>query len=244
MLAALKSEFRKLLTVRSTYFITIFAIVLVGLIGGWGMVSDKNLQVYADPNFLNDRVANLLSLVTIFCGIVALLQFSHEYRYNTIMYTLTIVNRRSKILLAKIITLSVFAVVFVLLMVGLSLVALTIGLHIKDITLPAQHLHSGQLLWHSVFTGWGYAVWGLALVALVRNQMFAVVTYLILPMIVEPLLQLLLKDNANYLPYTAMGGVLGHAGKFTDVKAALIFLAWAGGAWIVAWVLFLRRDAN
>src|SRR5262249_33707722 len=151
--------------------------------------------VYLDPGFLSNAVGNLLSLVAIFCGIIAILQFSHEYRYNTIMYSLTSINRRSKFLISKIVTASAFAVVYVLLMIGLSLLTLWIGAHIQDRTLASQNLQFGQLLWQSLFTCWGYAMWGLALVALTRSQMFAIVAFLVIPMVVEPLLMLLLKSN-------------------------------------------------
>jgi ABC-type transport system involved in multi-copper enzyme maturation permease subunit len=217
---------------------------LVALIGGFGMAYKGNPSEFLSPIFLSNGAANLISLVSILCGIVGILIFSHEYRYNTIMYSLTITNSRSKFLIAKIVVLSVFAVTFVLCMTAFALLALKLGLAARDVTLVTQDLQIGQLLWHGLFTGWGYAMLGLALVALFHNQVFAFVAFLLMPMIVESLLSILLKENAIYLPYTALSAVLGHVEKMSDLKGALVFLAWLIGAWTVSWVLFLRRDAN
>jgi ABC-2 type transport system permease protein len=244
MLPALKSETRKLLTVRSTYFITLFSVLLVFLIGGFGMAYKQDVRSFASPGYLENNVASMLSLVTIFCGIVALVQFSHEYRYNTIMYTLTSSNSRHKILLAKIITLSLFAIGFTLLMGVLEIVATKIGVNATGHAMAAQSMPYGKLLWHGLFTGWGYAMLGLLLVALVRNQVFAVVTYLLIPMMIEPLLGQLLKENAKYLPYSAMNAVLVRHQELSDTRASLVFMAYLVVGWVIAWLLFLRRDAN
>ena len=91
---------------------------------------------------------------------------------------------------------------------------------------------------------------GLALAGLIRNQVGAIITLFVAPGTIESLLGLLLKKNQVYLPFTALRQVVSQsmdpslAGRITPVHAAYVFGAYLAGTWIVAWVLFLRRDAN
>src|ERR1700744_3733974 len=106
MIATLKAEFRKLLTVRSTYVITGLVLVLVIFVAfyveGWRLDS-AGLR---DPTQLAGDVTGAL-MITVFGAIVAILLMTHEYRYNTIMYTLTSSNSRSKVFISKFIVVSV-----------------------------------------------------------------------------------------------------------------------------------------
>lgn len=244
MLPVLKSEFRKLYSVRSTYVIVAFSVLLTAFIGGFAMVYKQSPSNFVNPHFLSDNVANMLSLITIFCGIVAVLLFSHEYRYNTIMYTLTSTNRRSKVLVAKIVAVSVFAVVFTALMAVVTVLAGRIGVAIAGHDLVAQSFHAGELAWKGLLTGWAYGMLGLIFVGIARNQVFAFVAFFLIPSMVEPLLGILLKDNVVYLPFMALGAVLSHNANLSSGSAALVVLGWLAAGWIAAWVLFLRRDAN
>jgi hypothetical protein len=86
----------------------------------------------------------------------------------------------------------------------------------------------------------------LALAVLLRSQIAAIVSLFAFP-IAEQVLTLLLKANSVYLPFTAQGAVLNGAPKGSSVtygSAAVIFMAYLAVAWIAAWVLFLKRDAN
>jgi len=244
MVEALRSEFRKLYTVRSSYVIFVIALALTALVGGFAMPMDVVKDQLAMPSFLADRVIIILSIVSLLVGVAAILQFSHEYRYNTITYALTSARSRTKLLLAKVVVLSVYAAVFTLVLGGFALVALLVGLDIQDKTLASQVLPWGELLWKGLFVAWGYAMIGLILVGLARNQVFGVATYLAMPMIVEPLLALALKDNAWYLPFMAMNAVTSNPEELSSGKGALVVLCYVVIGWAVSWALFLRRDAN
>jgi hypothetical protein len=113
-----------------------------------------------------------------------------------------------------------------------------------------QTLHYGQLFWTTVFTGWGYAMAGLLFVALLRSQVGAIVALFLVPSTVETLLGLLLKKNTVYLPFAALGQVTSptegppNVGHLSPGKGAMVFGAYLAIGWLVAWILFLRRDAN
>jgi ABC-type transport system involved in multi-copper enzyme maturation permease subunit len=250
MSPTLKAEFRKLLTVRSTYFITglltILTIFVAFYLEGWRL-SGTGLH---DPTQLAGDVTGALN-VTVFGAIVAILLVTHEYRYNTIMYTLTSANRRVKVLIAKFIVVSLYAIFLALLVGILSPVMAYLGVHAHGHMLAPQMLHYGDLAWRSLFYGWGYAMAGLLLALLTRNQIASIVSLFLIPDLVEQLVGvLILKHNSAYMPFNALSQVLNGPGSgplsstMSPLKAAGVYCIYVvvGGA--IAWVLFLKRDAN
>jgi ABC-2 type transport system permease protein len=248
MISTLKSEFRKLLTVRSTYIITVLVLALVAFIAsyveGWRL-GPKDLH---NPGELASDVFGALTL-SVFGAVIAILLMTHEYRYNTIMYTLTGSNSRSKVLLSKIIVISVYALFLTAVIALLSPTASYLGIHAHGHTLAPQTLHVGNLAWRSLFYGWSYGMIGLLLAALIRIQVGAIVALFVIPSAIEGLLSQLLKHNAIYLPFTALTEIIGNTGfnsgkPLSPSRAAIVLAIYLVVGWIVAWVLFLKRDAN
>jgi ABC-type transport system involved in multi-copper enzyme maturation permease subunit len=172
---------------------------------------------------------------------------TYEYRFNTITYTLTATNHRLKVLASKVIVATCFALVFTTIMAALSPLAVLLGLSFQDAHLAPQFIAYSEIVWRVLFYGWGFGMAGLLIAALIRNQIGAIAGLLLLPGLVEQLLGLLLKSNAIYLPFSALDAVV-HPGTgshvLTSISAALVFLCYLVVGWIVAVVLFLRRDAN
>ena len=249
MVASLKSDFRKLLSVRSTYLVTALAWALIGFIAFYVTGYRDNVQ-YLDKFFLNHGVFTWVNTMGVFIAIVTALQMGHEYRYSTIMYTLTSSGSRSRTLLSKVMVSTVFAVVIVALtaIYGVTMQyfgALTAGHHPEP-----QHFQIAQIMWRCFFYGWAYAMVGLVLAVLFRQLVAIIVTLFLVPATVEPLLSLLLKDNAKYLPFTALDTIItgssttstGHAALSTS-SAALTFGLYLAVLWIITWIVFLKRDA-
>lgn len=246
---SLKAEFRKLLTVRSTYIITGFVVLLVTFIAfyveGWRL----NTAALHDPTQLASAVTGALN-ITIFGAIVAVLLMTHEYRYNTIMYTLTSSNSRSKVLFSKFIAISAYALFLSVLIGALSPVLVYLGVHAHGHSLAPQTLHYGDLIWRSLFYGWGYSIAGLLLAVLLRNQVATIAALFIIPGLGEQLLSLLLKHNTVYLPFSALAQVIRAGtenpsnGHLSPGKAAIVYCIYLVVGWFIAWILFLKRDAN
>lgn len=254
MLPLLKSEFRKLLTVRSTYMITGIVTVLVIFVAffleGW-RIQPEALQ---DPFQLASDVTGALN-VTVFGAIIAILLVTHEYRYNTIMYTLTSSKSRTKVLAAKFIVVSVYAIVLTVLIGVLSPLLAYLGAHAHGYSFVPQTLHFGDLAWRSLFYGWGYAMAGLLLAFLTRNQVASIVALFLLPSVVENLIGFLLfKHNSVYMPFGALNQVLNGpatgagsdpiSSNLSSGKAAGVYCIYLIVGWAVAWYLFVKRDAN
>lgn len=247
MIAALKSEFRKLLSVRSTYLVTglvvAFVIFIASYIEGWRLMPPD----LSNPNLLAADVLGALN-VTVFGAIVAILLMTHEYRYSTIMYTLTACRSRTQVLIAKFIVVSAYALLLAVIVGVLSPLMSALGIHLHGNTLAPQTIHLWDLTWRSLFYGWAYGVAGLLIAVLVRSQIASITALFLIPGLAEQLLTLLLKKNAVYLPFSALNEVIRNGnmggGSLTPGRAALVFGGYLLVGWIVAWVLFLRRDAN
>lgn len=249
MMSNIKAEIRKLFSVRSTYVILLIVLALEILfafyVSGWRI----DYQDLHNTTTLSNDVTGAVNTVAIFAALIATLLMTHEYRYNTIMYSLTLSKSRSRVLLAKFLVISVFAIIFTFIAGALSPLLTILGIHAHHLKLVHQTLQYSTLIWHSLFFGWGYTIAGLLIAALVRNQIGAIVTLFIAPETIEAVLGLLLKKNTVYLPFTALHIVIGqemptYQNVISIGRAALVFLAYIVVGWIVAWVLFLKRDAN
>lgn len=251
MAPALKAEFRKLLTVRSTYIISGLVAILVVFVAfyaeGWRL-SGAALH---DPNQLAGDVTGALS-TTVFGAVIAILLMSHEYRYNTITYTLTANRRRGTVLLSKFTVVTTYALLLAIFIGVLSPVMSYLGVHLHGNVLVPQTLHYGDLAWRSLFYGWGYAMAGLLLAVLTRNQVASIVALFVIPGVVEQLLSIFLKQNAVYLPFSALGQVIRYGSGPSDArtstlhpdKAAAVYCIYLVVGWAVAWYLFVKRDAS
>jgi ABC-2 type transport system permease protein len=248
MIPAIKSEFRKLLTVRSTYFIVAISLAITAFFAGYiqGYLT-KPAELAANPHMLQSQSTGAIIFVGLILAFAGLLLAGHEYRYNTIMYTLTTSNRRLKVLGAKFLVITVYAVVTSVLVMFFSPLCAIIGVHLAGHTLPPQTFHVWDLLWRCAFTGWGYAMYAFVLIMILRNQIGAIVTFLMVPLIGENILALLLKHNSKYLPFTALQSVAepgGMGNSTTSSQAATTVLIYVAVTFTVGAILFIRRDAN
>jgi ABC-2 type transport system permease protein len=249
MINSLKAELRKIYTVRATYATLAFCLVIMCVYAFWveGYKAGDGSRTPADIHKLAFLIRDAVGNLAFFGGIVGILCFSNEYRYNTIMYTLTASNSRVRILLSKILAVSLYSIFFTIFVAIFASALMYIGLSLKGLSLGHQSLPV-DILYRAFFTSWGYAMIGLLFASLIRSQVGAIATFFVFPAFIEPLAGLALKDNRIYLPFAAMQQVsvpspeLKHS--LTPGKAALVFSAYLVVGWIVAWYLFLKRDAN
>lgn len=248
MIDSIRAEFRKLLTVRSTYFIVLICLAMIVLFAGYGDGIKAPAEALRDPNWLAHESYSAISFVGLITALVGLLLFAHEYRYNTIMYTLTSSNSRLKSLLAKVLVVSKFAVVMSIVFAFFAPLCAMIGIHLAGHSLGPQTFDVWQVLWRCMFVGWGYAMFAFVLVAIIHSQVGAIVAFLLIPLIGENILGNVFKATAHYLPFMSLQGVVptggpvaGAASLHHDVYVSLAYVA-VGLA--ISAVLFKRRDAN
>lgn len=249
MIALLKSEWRKLFTVRATYVLMAIVTLFV-CFGSFYIEGYNGSRTLLDAHKLTAAVINAVPLIAQFTAIICLLLLANEYRYNTIFYTLSAANSRSKVLLAKFLTALGFAFILGLFWLFLSLGLTKLGLSIKHITLPAQDFNLIVTFGKGLFVISGISMMALLFAALVRNITGAFALLFLVPGPIEALLAVFLKRKAEYLPFTSLYRVVGQSAgppgspAISPGKSALIFLAYLTIGWLVAWYLFMRRDAN
>ncbi len=214
-------------------------------VGGW---HSQKLDLL-DPYRLQTIAKQAISFLSVFSAILAVLLFTHEFRYNTISYTLTLSNSRQKVLLAKVITVGVIALVATAVAGSLTPLLANWGIHANHLHLVTQHFYYLDLLWRGLVFGLGYTMAGLVIAALIRNQIGAIVALLLIPTTVEGLLSIWLKSNTVYLPFSALHTMLGagtdiQKASLAPIDAMYVFLGYLAFSGAIAWYLFIKRDAN
>lgn len=248
MIPAIKSEMRKVFSLRSTYFILLFILLLTVFLAFYieGIKFTQEVASIA-PDKLSNVVTTVIAFSSVLGSFVAILLSTHEYRYNTIAYTLTSAKNRTQVLASKAIVVSFLAVISAIIFGVLALLLVKLGLQIKGITLIDQVFPLWSILWKGVFVSWGFAMLGLLLGIAFRLQTAVIAIFLLMPSTIEPLLGLLLKEKAAYLPFSSLGSVITPSNPeaiASPAKFALIFICYLLAGWAITWFLFLKRDAN
>jgi ABC-2 type transport system permease protein len=249
MFAALKAEFRKLLTVRTTYAISGICLAIVAFYAFYIEGIHGSGRSPQDAMKLASEVPGAIQAVATLGTMIAVLLMTHEYRYNTIMYTLTSARRRMAVLTAKVLAVSVFALLFAVAVGALAPVSAYLGMQVHGADIAVQSFPWWDLIWQNGFYMWAYMMFGLSFAVLFRSQVASIIILFFVPSTIEVLASLLLKHNAIYLPFSALGRVL-QTGMHVDPNglsaghAALVAGGYLVVIWTVAAVLFMRRDAN
>lgn len=243
MTSAIRAELRKLLTVRSTYFVLIGAVLLNAVISFWASGYKAGATLPGD--YLQGCIQATMNAMAFFAGIAPLLLVTHEYRHNTIYYTLTANRSRTTVFLAKLIVIAKYVLTFMLITALVTVAAVLVGIKLGGHTLQPQHFDWWPLVWRSTFFMLGVSYLAAIFGFIIRNQIGSFVAYLLYPGTVESLLAMLLKSKAGYLPFTSLSNVMHPVSQdFSIAKSAVIGAVWVVAGLVVSWLLFVRRDAN
>jgi ABC-type transport system involved in multi-copper enzyme maturation permease subunit len=244
MMAALYAEFRKFTTVRSTYVISLLSLLLGSFIAYWGM-GYKGGPIFQETA-ARDAIFFIMSIVGLFIGVAAILLVCHEYRYNTIGYTLASSNNRLKVLAAKLTVTAGYGILMAIITAVAAAGLMMLGAHVHGYHLPAQSLDMFDIAWKIIAYMVGATWFGLTLGFLSRSVVFAIVGYFLLPSI-EPLLHALAKISNNYLPMAAHDQIITTqtaAGQYTPLASLGVFGLYILAGIVASTIVFLRRDAN
>lgn len=259
MSSALRFEWVRLRTLRSTYWLIGLGLVLSAAIAFGVAFATRNDPLSAeDAAVIITGGAELAPFLAIFLSIIGIFATGHEYRHGTIQPTLTAIPQRSRLLLAKVIMVAVAAAIIAIVSMAINYV---IGSLYWD---PAPELGSQPLA--EVIPGYLafvvlYAVLGAALGQLFRGVPSALVVLLVTPLIVETLIAGLsmwsaldwLQPALKFLPFSAGSRLLatgpyeangGPEFDYLDRWASGgVFAAFVAIILAVAWSLFKKRDA-
>jgi ABC-2 type transport system permease protein len=269
MTDAIRYEWTRLRTIRSTWWLTGSAVavaVLVSVLLGWAAHHDfsrhgasaddvDGFGAYLVTQFA--ATGEVPSLVGFLVAMIGIFAWGHEYRHGMVRASLTALNSRSSFWAAKYLVVGAWVAV-------VSLVSMLVSGLIGVVFLSR---------WVTVFKGETFAVMGwqllstllltwlaMAFTSLTRSQAFALVAIFLWPLLVESLFNVFfllvpgLRDHQSilrFLPFAAqrrMTAVIGDAGStFGDPLAplggAVVFGALTVVLLAASMFLFRKRDA-
>lgn len=252
MSSLVRAELLKLRTARLPLWLllTTLALVVLFVLATVLTAGSEGAPLQRDDPQLFARAVASASGGNVVVLILGILTLTQEFRFGTATPTFLVTPERGRVLAAKLVAIALtgagFAVVSALLAVGLSaiLIPLRDGVVMWDVTVL-------QVLLGVVLVMVLYGPIGIAVGALVRNQIAAVVGALAWIFIIEQILVALLPDVGRWTPGGASSAVL-QLGDLATTRGELLPV-WGGALVLVAYAvvlsalaarLTLRRDLS
>jgi ABC-2 type transport system permease protein len=256
MIRLITSEWIKATSTKMWWILFIFGALLTVLSTGGQLllvgvteVAGEEIQEmgFTDEGMMRGLLATMGSaqLIALILGILG---FTGEYRHMTITDTFLTEPRRSVLIAAKALVYAALGVLLALVTCAVALLLILVSLG----TLPAPptvsmvvEVGAGVLLSYAL-----YAILGVAIGALVTNQIAALVLALLWVLLIEPILTLIWPHIGQWLPGGAASGILNAQVQtidgFTDLLpvwlATLVLLGYAVAFSLAAGLTTLRRD--
>lgn len=267
MTGALKYEWLRIRTIASTYWLSGLTIILNALVTfviaisvTASDVTDLDVAEVTTWTWTAGASAPITPVLGgVLFAVMGVMAMGHEYRYGTNKATLSAIPDRIAVLAAKALMLSAWVAAVVAASLLLDLAVTWLFLDGPDFELGA---------WRPIVNYFGYCVGfalaGFGLAAILRNQVGALATVLIWPLVLEPIVYGILtfigeNSNAgigklsNLLPASAGRRMMfdpyevlaGFGALDTWGVAASVVVFWSGVLAIViaGSVLFIKRDA-
>jgi ABC-2 type transport system permease protein len=214
--ALLDAELLKMRSTRATALLVLATLALAVLTVATmvpGVIEADSPIALDDPRLLALVVGTGLGAPQVLMTLLGVLAFTQEFRYGTITSTYLGEPRRMRVLIAKGLSLALASVVITALTLAVT-VALSIALirsQDGDVTLAAR-------FWQTVAAGFVvmavYGVAGVAIGALIPNQIVAVVGVLIWMLAVEQMVIPLLPEAGRWMPFAAASSLMQLAPSF------------------------------
>jgi len=202
----LRSEFLKLVSVRTTWILLGLMILIEGLVAGLitGLADKKDLRLANVPDLLVGTPFSILFIVTL-----GALISTNEFRHGTANSTFLVTPRRERVILAKL-----FVGFVVGLVAALLFVAVNAGLGLSILSSRDVPVDSDTAVNIYIGVGVGFiliCLFGVALGAVVRNQIAAIVGGLALFLALRGTITLFIGDDVGrYFPAESLLGLQGN----------------------------------
>lgn len=251
MIGALRYEWLRITTIRSTYWLSGIAILLsagialiLSLVIGSADSSGELGDLAGSGTFTTYIVTAGVSgpimpvLAAVFFAVMGSMATGHEYRYGTAKATLTAIPNRFAVLAAK-------ALVLIAWVVATSVLILLLNFLIAWLFVDSAGLDGDSVRPMAFFVLYcvGFALAGYALSTIFRNQVGAIVAVLVWPLVLEPIVFTILRATllsgsgagigkvANLLPASAGRRTLFRPYEvFSDFDLSAQSTVWGLGA--------------
>jgi len=235
----IRSEWIKFRSVRSTLIMALAGGALTVLFAVL-IANDQRGDSFRSTNHFGDVTAGVTVAIFLF-GTLGVQIIGQEYRFNTIRPTLTAAPWRMRVLVAKLVVVCLATAVVAAIM--LAICALIGTLMLDPFTIDGV---DQRIIWATILFAMGWAMYGMALGAIVRQPIAGIVILLIQGLVAEPLLAQFVKATAEWVPF--QNGVQMTARGSDDLFRPVLsggiyffvftFVLWGIGAYLVN-----KRDA-
>lgn len=248
MKALLAAELLKLRT-RATILLvlgTLGLAVLTVATSVPGLLEENPGISLQDPDLLAILVGNGFGAPLVLMTLLGALAFTQEFRYGTVTATYLGEPRRARILIAKGQSLLIASAV-----ITVVTLAVTVPLSIALIRAQEGELGVTAQFWQTIASGFvvmaAYAVIGVAIGALVTNQIAAIVGVLVYMTAIEQMVIPLYPEAGRWLLFAAASSFMQSSGGFgvellSVTVGGLVLLAYTAATVSLAMVVTPRRD--
>jgi hypothetical protein len=241
VIGLLRSELLKQRTTQTTLYLLLAMFGLVALVITLNVLAVGADDLSSGAEQLQDFEAGSRAGM-LFAGLAGAIAITAELRYGTIRPTFLVTPRRGAVLAAKLAVGVLVGLVFGLIAEGLMTGDASAALAARGID---NQLSGGDYL--QLFTGGAAAaaLWaaaGVAIGALVRNQLGALVGLCAWMFLVETTSESFVPGFARFLPGGAGVALAGNNDKLPAALAALLLLLYAAAVAAAGWRAILRRD--
>jgi ABC-type transport system involved in multi-copper enzyme maturation permease subunit len=178
----------------------------------------------------------------LFAGLAGALAITGEIRFGTIRPTFLVAPRRSPVIAAKLAIGCLIGVVYGLLAEGLMAGAATVAFSLRGIPNELTGGDYARLLAGGAAAAALWAILGVGIGAVVRNQVAALVGLCAWMFLVESVSEGFVPNAAKLMPGGAGLSLAGNEHKLSLAAAALLLIAYAAAAAAAGWAVTLRLD--
>lgn len=249
MKALLDAELLKMRSTRATALLVLATLVLAVLTVATtvpGVIEENAWISLDDPDLLANVVGNGFGAPLVLMTLLGVLAFTQEFRYGTITSTYLGEPRRTRVLVAKGLSLALASIVITIMTLAVSVACGIALIRSQDgnVTVTGQ-------FWQTVGAGFvvmaAYGVVGVAVGALVPNQIAAVVGVLIWMLAVEQMVIPLFSEVGRWMPFAAASSLMQVGSSYGDkllsvAMGGLVLLGYTAVTVVLALIVTPKRD--
>jgi len=247
--ALLDAELLKMRSTRATALLVLATLVLAVLTVATsvpGVMEENSSISLDDPDLLAMMVGNGFGAPQVLMTLLGVLAFTQEFRYGTITSTYLGEPRRTRVLVAKGLSLALASIVITIMTLAVSVACGIALIRSQDgnVTVTGQ-------FWQTVGAGFvvmaAYGVVGVAVGALVPNQIAAVVGVLIWMLAVEQMVIPLFPEVGRWMPFAAASSLMQVGSSYGDTllsvaMGGLVLLGYTAVTVVLALIVTPKRD--
>jgi ABC-2 type transport system permease protein len=251
MIHLLRAEWRKVITTRLGWGMLLGAMALaaLGVVAQIASNSSRgNITLPLSTAATQRSIAASAGSAYLFSVVVGIILITTEFRHFTSRPTFLIEPRRGLVIVAKLIVAALVGIIY-----GVACAAVTAAIMAPWLGAMGITIHwvengvllsmLGDLVVIAIF-----AVVGIGVGVLVRNQIAAVIGALVYLFVLEPLIDIIpvVQNVYPYLPGAAAGAITGasrgNLAHLDPVQGGLVLLGWGLLFAVCGWLLTVRRD--